>query len=86
MSELTAAAGAPDFPLPSSLCHTHRPWKCVAVNLLTHRAAAVVVTSLTPVPPFGILWTCCPPGFSVRGMLQARILEGVSITFCRGSS
>ena len=74
MSELTAAVGAPDFPLPSPLCHTHSPWKRVEVNLLTHRVAVVVVKSLTRVRPFGIPWTCCPPGFSVRGMLQARIL------------
>ena len=29
---------------------------------------------------------CCPPGFSVPGILQARILEWVAIPFCRGSS
>ena len=27
-----------------------------------------------------------PPGFSVRGIIQARILEWVAISFSRGSS
>ena len=29
---------------------------------------------------------CSLPGFSVRGILQARILEWVAISFSRGSS
>ena len=29
---------------------------------------------------------CGPPGFSAHGILQARILEWVAISFCRGSS
>ena len=29
---------------------------------------------------------CCPPGSSVHGILQARILEWVVISFFRGSS
>ena len=29
---------------------------------------------------------CSPPGSSVHGILQARILEQVAISFCRGSS
>ena len=29
---------------------------------------------------------CSPPGFSVHGMFQARILEWVALPFCRGSS
>ena len=29
---------------------------------------------------------CSPPGSSVRGILQARILEWVAISFYRGSS
>ena len=31
-------------------------------------------------------WTCSPPGSSVQGILQARILEWVAIPFSRGSS
>ena len=29
---------------------------------------------------------CSPPGFSIRGILQARILEWVAISFSRGAS
>ena len=29
---------------------------------------------------------CSPPGFSVHGIFQARILEQVAISFSRGSS
>jgi len=29
---------------------------------------------------------CSPPGSSVHGILQARILERVAISFCRGFS
>ena len=29
---------------------------------------------------------CSPPGFSVHGILQARILEWIAIPFCRGFS
>ena len=29
---------------------------------------------------------CSPPGSSVHGILKARILEGVAISFSRGSS
>ena len=29
---------------------------------------------------------CSPPGFPVDGILQARVLEWVAITFFRGSS
>ena len=29
---------------------------------------------------------CSPPGSSVHGISQARILEGVAISFCWGSS
>ena len=29
---------------------------------------------------------CSPPGPSVHGIFQARILEGVAISYCRGSA
>ena len=32
------------------------------------------------------LMDCSPPGSSVRGILQARILEWVAISFSKGSS
>ena len=40
---------------------------------------SVVPSSLPPMD-------CSPPGFSVHGILQARILEWVVIPFSRGSS
>jgi len=35
---------------------------------------------------FSTPWTVDPPGSSVHGILQARILEWVAISFSRGSS
>ena len=35
---------------------------------------------------FATPWTVAPPGSSVRGILQTRILEWVAISFSRGSS
>ena len=32
------------------------------------------------------MWDCSPPGSSVHGILQARILERIVISFFRGSS
>ena len=46
---------------------------CVCVS------CSVVSDSVTPTD-------CSPPGSSVRGILQARILEWVAISSCRGSS
>ena len=42
--------------------------------------------SLSRVRLFATLWTVAPTGSSVHGILQARILEWVSIPFSRGSS
>ena len=42
-------------------------------------SCAVVSDSVTP-------WACSPPSSSVRGILQARILEWAAIPFFRGSS
>ena len=46
---------------------------CVCVS------CSVVSNSLRPKD-------CSPPGSSVNGILQARILEWVAVPFCRGSS
>ena len=46
---------------------------CVCAQLLSH------VWLCDPM-------NCSPPGFSVHGIFQARILEQVDISFCRGSS
>ena len=51
----------------------------------------VKVKSLSPVRLFATPWTCdpvdcSPPGSSVHGILQARVLEWAAISFSRGSS
>jgi len=50
-------------------------------------SVCVVLIVLSHVWPFVIPWTICsPPGSSVHEILQARILEWVAVSFCRGSS
>ena len=44
------------------------------------------VKSLSRIQLFANPPDCSPPGFSVFGILQARILEWVAISFSRGSS
>ena len=44
----------------------------------------VLVTQLSPTPCDPMV--CSPPGSSVHGILQARILEWVAMPFSRGSS
>ena len=44
------------------------------------------VKSLRRVPLFATLWNSSLPGFSLHGILQARVLEWVAISFSRGSS
>ena len=53
---------------------------------LTSRYFVVVVlcAQLCPTPCDPV--DCSPPGSSVHGVLQARVLEGLAIPFCRGSS
>ena len=46
----------------------------------------VVVWLLSHVWLFATPWTVAPPGFSVHGISQARILESVAISFSRGPS
>ena len=60
------------------------------VNWCTHYgeqyAAAVAAKSLQSCPTLCDPMDCSPPGFSVHGILQARILKWVAISFSRGSS
>ena len=46
----------------------------------------VVVQSLIHVWLFVTPWTVYPPGSCIHGISQARIMEWVAISFCRGSS
>ena len=52
---------------------------CSVVCVYVHTCAQPCPTLCDPVD-------CSPPGSSVHGILQARILEWVAISFCRGSS
>ena len=53
-------------------------------NLLL--VAGIRAKSLQSCPTLCDLMDCSPPGFSVRGILQARILEWVAMSSSRGSS
>ena len=47
---------------------------------------ACVLSHFSCIQLCATLWTVCsPPGFSVHGISQARILEWVSVSFSRGS-
>ena len=62
----------PSTWLPSQIIgHSQWKWKC---------------WSLSHVQFFATPWSVAPPGSSVHGILQARILEWVGIPFYRGSS
>ena len=52
---------------------------CVCVCVCVY-----LVTQLFPL--FVTFWTCSPPGSSVHGTMQARILGLVAISYSRGSS
>ena len=68
----------PTFSL-SSLTLIKRLFKFLFMYESEHVSCSVVSNSATP-------WTVArPPGFSVHGILQARILEWVAIPFSRGS-
>ena len=51
-----------------------------------HAAAATAAKSLQSCPTLCDLTDCSPPGSSVHGILQARILEWVAMSSSRGSS
>ena len=58
-------------------------WPChMACGILVPLCVLVTQVYLTLCDPVG----CSPPGSSVHGISQARILEWVSISFSRGSS
>ena len=67
----------PDLFLVSSLWIPQKPGPCLALSC----RCLVAKSCLTLCDPMD----CSPPGSSVHGFLQARILEWVAIPFCRGS-
>ena len=59
-------------------------WQCLYLDVLTSlqcSSAKSLQSCLTLCNPMD----CSPPGSSVHGILQARILEWVAISFSRGS-
>ena len=53
---------------------------------MTYSKRHVCAQSLCRVRLFVTAMDCSQPGYSVHGILQARILEWVAIPFSRGSS
>ena len=75
----------PVHPQESSKLHQRTKW--VIKAYLSGKAHSDIVKSLSRVWLFATPWTVCSlPGFSVHGILQARILEWVTISFSRASS
>ena len=58
----------------------------VKSGAVTNIAAAAAAKSLQSCPTLCDPMDCSPPGSSVRGILQARILEWVAMPSSRGSS
>ena len=78
------------FPslLKSSVPPILRPWFYLGstVHYLKRKKERKKVKSLSHVHLFATPWTCSPPGSSVHGIFQARILEWVAISFSKRSS
>ena len=61
--------------------------KCLLISRLQSPSVVILVTKVTQsCPTLCDPMDCSPPGSSVHGILQARVLEGVAISFSRGSS
>ena len=70
-------------PLAGGFFTTSTAWKSPILLLVTCVLCVLVTQScLTLYDPMD----CSPPGFSILGILQARILEWVAISFSRGTS
>ena len=65
-----------------SLCHNYRMKEALSLLFLKKVKVLVIQSSPTVRDPV----ECSPPGSSVHGILQTRILEWVAIPFSRGSS
>ena len=78
-SRLRTLLSSPLKQLPVHLPELHWLAPAVPPQCLCVRACSVMPDSATPID-------CSPPGSSVHGILQARILEWAAISFSRGSS
>ena len=76
--------------LPGNSGARQRPWLRANIlpTLQLHlpREACVCAKPLWLCPTLCNPLDCSPPGYSVHGILQARILEWVAISYSRGSS
>ena len=61
-------------------------WPAAILNPVSWNRKSESVSCSVMSDSFVTLMDCSPPGFSVHGILQARILECVAISFSRGSS
>ena len=75
-----AILGTMYFWLIISLISIHCNFRCI-FGLFKHRGVLVAQSCLTLCKPTD----CSPPGSSVHGILQSRILEWVAIPFSSGS-
>ena len=73
-------------PEKDSSNNSWRPTVCSALGLQLGREEFVRAKSLQWCPTLWNPVDCSPPGSSVYGILQARILEWVAIPFPKGSS
>ena len=71
-----------------SQCETRPPYRCVSMSQEWQlgRNSCFCYCLVSRVCLFCNPIVCSPPGCSVHGILQARILEWVAISFSRGSS
>ena len=85
LSHSDPQAGSPSRLLSSSPLSWHYPrlWKHCSSGRLLSFVLCLVAPSC---PTLCKLMNCSPPGSSVHGILQARILEWVSMPSSRGSS
>ena len=73
-------SGAPHLLRAGRVIHSHKHTvELVSVSESESEVSQLCLTLCDPVD-------CSLPGYSVRGILQARVLEWVAVSFSRGSS
>ena len=86
MTNLDSILESRDITLPTKV----RPVKAMVFPVVTYgldyKESCVCLLVTQSCLPLCDPMNCSPPGFSVRGILQARILEWVDISFSKGSS
>ena len=82
------AISAPSYSLPAffNIDTIHKQPKCSLTNKCVLKQRALCVCSVTQSCLFCNPMDCRPPGSSVHGIFQARILEWVALSSCKTSS